>query len=141
MFRDQQIYGRVVEEMAVIQEEHAGREVQGVLIFGSIDLDPQAAPWSRIVSAYYLDDMLTELEHSCPDHPLIALFQPLIEKDNKRLQENASQYYNSDRGVCHRGAPQRKIDQRLHRLAVSAIHDTRNSGDRKNVTGQTPRPA
>ena|GEM_PF-5879215 len=26
-------------------------------------------------------------------HPLIALFQPLIEKSNKRLQENASQYY------------------------------------------------
>ncbi len=93
MFRDPQIYGRVVVEMAVIQEEHSGREVQGILIFGSKELDPQTAPWSRVVSAYYLDEMLTELEKSCPDHPLIALFQPLIEKDDKRLQENASQYY------------------------------------------------
>ena len=79
--------------MAVIQEEHAGRDVQGVLIFGSKELDPQTAPWSRVVSAYYLDEMLTELEQSCPDHLLIALFQPLIEKDNKRLQENAGRYY------------------------------------------------
>ena len=37
--------------------------------------------------------MLTELEKTSPSHPLIALFQPLIEKNNKRLQENASQYY------------------------------------------------
>lgn len=93
MFRDPHIYGRVVVEMAIIQEEHAGREVQGILIFGSQELDPQTAPWSRVVSAYYLDEMLTELEQSCPDHPLIALFQPLIEKDNKRLQENAGRYY------------------------------------------------
>ena len=91
MYRDPQIYGRVVVEMAVIQEEHAGRDVQGILIFGSKELDPQTAPWSRVVSAYYLDEMLTELEQSCPDHPLIALFQPLIEKDNKRLQENANE--------------------------------------------------
>jgi hypothetical protein len=93
MFRDPHIYGRAVVEMAIIQEEHAGREVQGILIFGSQELDPQTAPWSRVVSAYYLDEMLTELEQSCPDHPLIALFQPLIEKDNKRLQENAGRYY------------------------------------------------
>jgi len=93
MYLDHQIYGRVVVEMAIIQEEHTGREVQGILIFGSKELDPKTAPWSQVVSVYYLDEMLTELEKTSPKHPLIALFQPLIEKSNKRLQENASQYY------------------------------------------------
>ena len=93
MYLDHQIYGRVVVEMAIIQEEHTGREVQGILIFGSKELDPKTAPWSQVVSVYYLDEMLTELEKTSPKHPLIALFQPLIEKSNKRLQENANQYY------------------------------------------------
>jgi len=68
-------------EMAVIQQEHAGREAQGILIFGSKPLDPATAPWSQVVSVYYLDEMLTELEKTSLDHPLLALFQPLIEKD------------------------------------------------------------
>jgi len=93
MYFDQHVYGRVVVEMAVIQKEHAGREVQGILIFGSKELDPTTAPWSQVVAVYYLDEMLTELEKTSPDHPLLALFQPLIEKDNKRLQDNAPQYY------------------------------------------------
>ena len=93
LYFDQQIYGRVVVEMAIIQEEHAGRDVEGILIFGSKELDPKTAPWSEVVSAYYLDEMLSELENTSPDHPLVALFQPLIEKNNNRLQENANQYY------------------------------------------------
>jgi len=93
MYADPQIYGRVVVEMAIIQEEHSGREVQGILIFGSKDLDPKTAPWSQVVSVYYLDEMLAELEKTSPEHPLVALFQPLIQKSNKRLQENASKYY------------------------------------------------
>ena len=93
MYPDPQVYGRLVVEMAIIQEEHAGREVQGILIFGSKELDPKTAPWTQVVSVYYLDEMLTELEKSSPNHPLVALFQPLIEKSNKRLQENASRYY------------------------------------------------
>ncbi|HQZ67526.1 MAG TPA: DUF2887 domain-containing protein [Planctomycetaceae bacterium] len=81
MYFDQHVYGRVVVEMAVIQKEHAGREVQGILIFGSKELDPTTAPWSQVVAVYYLDEMLTELEKTSLDHPLLALFQPLIEKD------------------------------------------------------------
>lgn len=93
LYPDQQIYGRVVVEMAIIQEEHGGRDVHGILIFGSKELDPKTAPWSQVVSAYYLDEMLSELEKASPGHPLVALFQPLIEKNSKRLQENANRYY------------------------------------------------
>ena len=93
MYPDPQNYGRVVVEMAIIHEQHAGREVHRILIFGSRELDPKTAPWSQVVSVYYLNEMLAELENTSPDHPLVALFQPLIEKSNKRLQENASQYY------------------------------------------------
>ena len=40
MYLDHQIYGRVVVEMAIIQEEHTGREVQGILMFGSKEREP-----------------------------------------------------------------------------------------------------
>ena len=141
MFRDPQIYGRVVVEMAVIQEEHAGREVQGILIFGSKELDPQTAPWSRVVSVYYLDEMLTELEQSSPDHPLVALFQPLVEKSNKRLQENAGQYYTQIESFTSDDRLKVKLTsvfidwlfQRFTTLGISEIQ--------KNVTRQTSRPA
>ena len=66
MYPDPQIYGQVVVEMANMQEEHAGREVQGISIFGSKDLDPKRAPWSQVVSVYYLDEMLAELEKNIP---------------------------------------------------------------------------
>ena len=93
LYLDENIYGRVVVEMAMIQQEHAGREVQGILIFGSKEMDPQTLPWSKVVSAYFLDEMIAGLEKSSPDHPLVALFQPLVEKSNKRLHDNASRYY------------------------------------------------
>ncbi len=47
--KDDTIYLRTVVEMAAVQEAHAGRAVQGVIYFGCNDLDPQTAPWSRVV--------------------------------------------------------------------------------------------
>jgi len=93
MYLDEQIYGRIVVEMAIIQQEHPGREVQGLVIFGSRDLDPRTDPWARVVSAYYLDELLAELAQTSPDHPLVALFQPLVEKNTDLLRQNAGKYY------------------------------------------------
>jgi len=41
-----------------------------------------------------LDTLLTELGMNSPGHPLIALFQPLVEKNTELLRQNAAKYYN-----------------------------------------------
>ena len=115
MYFDDQIYYRVVVEMASLQQEHAGREVQGIVIFASNDLDPKTSPWSQVVSAYYLDEMLAELAKTSPDHPMIALFQPLIEKDRERLQANASKYYTQIESFV--------TDERLKTKLISVFID------------------
>lgn len=55
MHADEEIYGRIVIEMAILQSEYKGRAVDGIIIFGTKDLDPATQPWTRVVSAYYLD--------------------------------------------------------------------------------------
>ena len=83
---DAWIYNRIAVEMAMVQEEHEGREVCGAIIFGAKDLDPKTEPWCQIVSSFYLDTMLTELGKSSPGHPLVAVFQPLVNAIHARLQ-------------------------------------------------------
>ena len=38
--------------------------------------------------------MLIELAKSSPGHPLVAVFQPLVEKNTDLLRQNAIKYYN-----------------------------------------------
>ena len=38
--------------------------------------------------------MLTELGKRSPGHPLVAVFQPLVEKNTDLLRQNAIKYYN-----------------------------------------------
>jgi len=40
-----------------------------------------------------LDELLAELAQASPDHPLVALFQPLVEKNTDLLRQNAGEYY------------------------------------------------
>ena len=65
----------------------------GIIIFGSRELDHQTEPWCQIVSVYYLDEMLEQLTSRTPNHPLVAVFQPLLEKNRELLERNAAMYY------------------------------------------------
>jgi predicted transposase YdaD len=94
MHADEEIYGRIVIEMAILQSEYKGRAVDGIIIFGTKDLDPATQPWTRVVSVYYLDQLLEQLAIRSPEHPLVAVFQPLIEKNREMLERNAARYYN-----------------------------------------------
>ena len=94
MQRDPLIYGRVVVEMAMVQAEHPKRKVDGVIVFGTRELDPRITPWIKVVSAYYLDELLEQLAAVTPGHPLVAVFQPLVEKNRELLEQNAVHYYN-----------------------------------------------
>jgi predicted transposase YdaD len=90
---DKEIYGRLVIEMALMQSERPGRSVDGIIIFGTRELDPHTEPWRKVVSVYYLDEQLDQLMLRNPNHPLIAVFQPVVEKNRELLERNAAMYY------------------------------------------------
>ena len=93
MHPDREVYGRLTIEMVQVQFERPGRKVEGIIIFGSRDLDPQTEPWRQVVSVYFLDEMLEQLKVRSPNHPLVAVFQPLLEKNRELLERNAAVYY------------------------------------------------
>ncbi|MCA9128696.1 MAG: hypothetical protein KDB22_16535, partial [Planctomycetales bacterium] len=44
--------------------------------------------------SYYLDELLERLEMQSPGHPLVAVFQPLMQADLTILEHEAGRYYN-----------------------------------------------
>lgn len=109
MYPDQDIYNRLVIEMALVKGERPDREVGGMIIFGSRELDKKTEPWTKIVSIYYLDEMLEQLETQSPGHPLVAVFQPLVEKNRDLLESQAAQYYNQIRTRVSNPRQQEKL--------------------------------
>lgn len=92
--RDEEIYLRVVMEMVLVQQRMRGRQVQGVILFGDQSLDPRTQPWCQFVSVHSLADTLGRLATEQPTHPLVAVFQPLMEDDAETLERNAATCYN-----------------------------------------------
>jgi len=43
---------------------------------------------------FYFDELLKSLEKKEPGHPLIAVFQPYLQKDQLILEKEAADYYN-----------------------------------------------
>lgn len=95
---DRTVYNRIAIEMALIQEQYDQREVQGILIFLAPELDPDTAPWNKIVHVFYLTQILDELSSRSPDHPLVALFKPITEENLQTLEKWAVTYYNRIKG-------------------------------------------
>ncbi len=52
MQSDSEVYLRTVIEMAMVQSEHSGRQIEGFILFGSRVLDPQTEPWKQVVASY-----------------------------------------------------------------------------------------
>lgn len=96
--KDETIYTRAVVEMAAVQEAHRMRDVQGIVFFGYNNLDPRTSPWTRVVQAYVLPDLLEALERERPEHPLVAVFKPLLAESEESLQREAAQYYRAIKG-------------------------------------------
>jgi predicted transposase YdaD len=93
-YSDPYIYNRVVISMAILQQQNPGRRIHGVVIFSDESLDPKTEPWTKVVEARYLVPMIAELEQRSPSHPLVSLFQPLIELDDEKLKQKAASCYN-----------------------------------------------
>ncbi len=92
--RDEEIYLRVVMEMVLVQQKMRGRKVQGVILFVDSSLDPRTEPWCHFVSVRSLADTLARLAAEHPAHPLVAVFQPLMQEDAEKLEQQAAGCYN-----------------------------------------------
>ena len=87
------IYNRIVAEMALAQESHNMRPVRGIIFFASRSLDPEVAPWTSCVQAVMLDEVLERREAESPHDPLVAVFKPVFEADEGKLEKEAGAHY------------------------------------------------
>ena len=90
-----QIYTRTVQKMAAVQEEFDMREVQGIIFFGDQRLDPQTKPWTSVVRPIVLPDEVRRLAKSSPEHPLVAVFQPLLVERETELEQTAGGFFRT----------------------------------------------
>jgi hypothetical protein len=58
-------------------------------------LDPQTVPWTQIVRSYVLPDVLYEWERKQPNHPLAAVFKPLLVESEELLRRQAAGYFRA----------------------------------------------
>ena len=89
------IYTRIVQKMAAIQEEFGMREVQGMIFFGEARSDPQTKPWTSHVRSIVLVEELRRLAERVPEHPLVAVFQPLLAEREHDLEHTAGGFYRA----------------------------------------------
>ncbi|MCP4752864.1 MAG: DUF2887 domain-containing protein, partial [Proteobacteria bacterium] len=127
-------YYRAVLEMAALGQENPGIDYYGVIVFGDRSLDPKTTPWARMVTAkppffwvFYLEELLKELAEKNPEHPLLAVFQPFIQKDDQQLKKDVPKHYarieKSDYSEEIKG---KLIDIFIHWLSIRFDHISRN---------------
>jgi len=93
-YHDAHIYERVAIEMAMVQRQNAGREVQGMIIFLDESLDPKTEPWTRIIRSISLRESIAQIQTAEPHHPLAAVFSPLLIESDEVLEREAGPCYN-----------------------------------------------
>ena len=93
--KDATIYNRTVAEMLGVQEANGLRPVQGIVFFSNSSLDPHTEPWNHVVKAFVLRDVLEEFEREQPNHPLVAVFKPLLIAQDSTLEAEAAGHYRT----------------------------------------------
>ena len=93
--RSLDIYPRIIVEMAVVQQQHAMRLVQGIICFAEAHLDPATEPWksSGLVRCVYIKEELQQIERHTPTHPLVAVLKPIFEPSEDTLEKEADVHY------------------------------------------------
>ncbi|MBL0717037.1 MAG: DUF2887 domain-containing protein [Desulfosarcina sp.] len=101
MQKDKDIYYRIIMEMAALGINDQQNIYYGIIIFADKSVDTHSEPWSSIFKKslpgfqiFYLDELLESLKKRNPEHPLLAVFQPYLQKDKEKLEKEASTYYN-----------------------------------------------
>jgi len=91
---DDLIYTRLIQEMVLLQRQQPERKVEGVILFLDQSLDPRTEPWCRVVRVFSVLEQLQQLQRRSPEHPLAAVFRPLVEYSNENLAADAADCYN-----------------------------------------------
>ena len=94
---DVSIYGRTVIAMALAQKEHGHRPVRGIILFRDGTIDPDIEPWNRVVDRFNFADLIEDFGREHPDHPLFAVFQPVLMNDDDKLETEAIKYFRAIR--------------------------------------------
>jgi len=110
-----QVYTRTAQKMAAVQEEFDMREVRGIIFFGDQRLDPQTKPWTRVVRSIVLPDEVRSLAERKADHPLVAVFQPLLAASESALEQTAGGFYRT----IKRSKLKKRVKQALEEVFVS----------------------
>ncbi len=84
---DPNIYGRIVIEMVLLQQQNQMREVQGIIFFRYPNHDPQTKPWNQVIHSFTLREMLESLENRDSTHPLVAVFRPVLLSNEETLEK------------------------------------------------------
>jgi predicted transposase YdaD len=90
---DETIYARIVQEMVSVQLAHGMRAVEGLILFAYNGMDPKTEPWVRSVRSFSFDELLAGLERRQPEHPLVAVFKPILVDNDVTLEASAVRYY------------------------------------------------
>ena len=78
------VYDRLVLELVLYRKAHPGRAVYGLVIFLDAGCDEPDPPWvdslgtGPLLRPVYLDAVLAKAREREPDHPLLAVFLPLL---------------------------------------------------------------
>jgi len=101
-YSDNTVYHRLAIEMASYGKENPKKDVRGILVFTTSDIDPKTSPWHEltksekgVLKVVYLQDFLDKLEKDYPDHPLVAVSKPWRIEDPDVLKEKAGAWYKN----------------------------------------------
>ena len=89
------VYPRAGSYLAMLHQLDVERPVEAVILFARRDLDPRTPPWTAIIRAVYLDEMVARLRREDPRHPLAAAFAPVFDDDEGRLAREARTWYEA----------------------------------------------
>ena len=114
MQKKDDIYGRIIMEMASLGLKNKGLLYHGVIVFADKSVNVKSEPWSSLFESnnpafqiFYLDKLLNALEEKNPEHPLVFVFQPYLRQDIIELERVASKYYSKIQGC---GLPENIIN-------------------------------
>ncbi len=103
------VYDRLVLELVLYRKAHPGRTVYGLVMFLDAGCDEPDSPWvgslgtGPLLRPVYLDAVLAQARVREPEHPLLAVFLPLL-ADEQELAERAPAAWRRLEGLTEPGS-------------------------------------
>ena len=145
MQKDNDIYYRIVMEMAAVGIKNQQHTYYGIIIFADKKVDPRSEPWSSLfgmnnsaLQVFYLDELLKSLKERNPEHPLLVVFQPYLQKDKTKLKKEAGHYYNQIQESNLTAAMKEKLSEIFISWLLIRFRDKKYQEILKMMTLTTP---